>query len=115
MGLVEDVEIRPFTNSINPALLVNLRVTHEKQLGSIISISGSIMSEDGKVLSKLVDAKEFGKNETIGKIMARGTYYDKQLREKEKRLFPMIAFLNREVLDYIDEVRERNPKKDVII
>jgi len=115
MGLIKDLEIRPFVESISPALLINLKLAYEKRLGSIISISGSLMSEDGKVLSKLVDAKEFGKGyETLGEIMARRSYYDKLLGKKEEPSIPMVAFLNREVLDYIDEVRDRNPKKDVI-
>ncbi len=81
-----------------------------------IGISGLLATEDGKVITRLLEFKdpETISNARIGNIGARGTSNDKELRQASKHSFSLVASLGKRTLDHIDTVRNRNKKRDVV-
>ena len=49
-----------------------------------------------------------------GRIGALGTQHDKDLQRQEARNISLLAFLSKEALNHIDDVRDKNRKKDVV-
>lgn len=116
--MIEILNIQPL-NSIEPAFRIIVKKDYELKKGSIIHVSGLLLSEDNKILSQVIDARESTVTSSypinIGDIIAQGTSTDEELNRKREQEISLIAFLTRETVNYLETIRERNPKKDVIL
>lgn len=108
-------EVRPFGVSIDPALLFDFEINHDKWAFSTFAVEGSLFSEDEKFLSKLREAGDSGPNDTLGELAARGSNKDREFSKLVNRhSVPMLATFSKKALDYIEEKRDKNPKHNVV-
>lgn len=107
--------VKPFEASIDPALLFDFEITHDKWAFSTLVVEGSLFSEDKKFLAKLREAGDSGNNETLGELAARGSVRDSEFKERFNRhSVPMLATFSKKALDYIEETRDKNSKHNVV-
>ncbi|MEM0195793.1 MAG: hypothetical protein QXJ24_05710 [Thermoplasmatales archaeon] len=110
----QEKSVRVLDNSISPAIGLNFNVTvgyYEMPL----SLTASLYSEDGKFLS---DLRRIDHSQVSGRIkditaISESSFLNVQSQQRVYS-YEMVALLSKDVLDYIEEVREKNKKKDVV-
>ncbi|MEM3191827.1 MAG: hypothetical protein QW292_07015 [Candidatus Parvarchaeota archaeon] len=111
----QEKSVRVLDNSISPAISLNFNVTlgyYEMPL----SLTASLYSEDGKFLSNFTRIDRSSGFNQIKNITAipEGNFLNMQSQQWVYS-YEMVALLPKDVLDYIEEVREKNKKKDVVL
>ena len=101
---------KPFEDSIPPGISFEIETTHIKFQEAIIGIEGCLASDDGKILAKVVEV--VSKQPRSGEIGARESIHDPQFKETVYNS-TLIAPLEKKALNYIEERRMDNEKRDV--
>ncbi len=105
-------EPKPGSNFVEPAIEFPLKLSYNN-FESLLGIEGTLLAGDGKILAGLAEKVE-SRSLEIGEIGTRGSHHDKGL-EREKPLdISLVALLSKGALDHISNVRDKNPKKDVV-
>ncbi|MEM3191085.1 MAG: hypothetical protein QW292_03140 [Candidatus Parvarchaeota archaeon] len=110
----QEKSVHVLDNSISPAISLNFNVTvgyYEMPL----NLTASLYSEDGKFLSnftRIDRSSGFNQVKSITAI-SEGNFLNTQSQQLVYS-YEMVALLSKDVLDYIEEVREKNKKKDVV-
>lgn len=111
---VNIVKEEAFTGYINPALKFDLKLKSNK-FESLYGIDGLLIAEDGKILAQLTEFRgvKGGGTHYLGQMGARGSSKYRALQEGEQDI-SLLAILNKEALNYIDNVRDKNRKKNFV-
>lgn len=105
---VDKIEVVPVKDSINPELLFEIEFFIQRSYEIPIVISGSIFSDENKKIANIQEVIH-DPNRSI-ELSARNNE-----RYEEKIVIKSLASLNHKVLDYIETLRTKNPKGDVIL
>lgn len=106
---IDKIESRPVQESINPELEFDVEIFIQEKYEVPIEITGHLFSDENKKLANIYECM-YEPNRTIG-LSAR----DGSDVRGGKLVIKMIAPLNHKVLDYIETLRTKNPKSDVIL
>ncbi len=111
MSSVGNVEVSVAEDWLRPRLRLVCRI--ECGYDELcINISGLLMSEDNKVLCELIPIEIRSRQH----IMAKNNIYFNKLKESKQTIeCILVAPLSKEAIEHIEELREKNPKKDVIL
>lgn len=106
---IDKINVMPIQESINPELLFDVEFFIQRRNEIPIEITGSVFSDENK---KIADIHELlhAPNQSFE--------LDAEYRRNEgedKRTIKLIAPLNHKVLDYMETLREKNKKGDVIL
>ncbi len=104
---IDKLNVMPVQNSINPELLFEIEFFMEREHEIPIEISGSVYSDENK---KIANVHEL----IFSNSMKLSAEFQRNYGE-EKLTLKLIAPLNHKVLDYIETLREKNKKGDVIL
>lgn len=110
---IECGEPKPLSDFVEPAIEFPLKLTYNS-FESVLSIEGTLLAEDGKVLACLSE-KVGTRGREVGKIGARGSGRDKNLERENSVDVPLVALLSKGALNHIDNARDKNPKHDVVL
>ena len=104
---IEKIEIKPLQDSINPEMVfdIELQIVGGKEIPLVII--GSLSSVENKKISNIYEPIH-ERNKNIELSAGRGN-------KEEKLLIKVNAPLNSKVLDYIETLRTKTPKGDVIL
>ncbi len=106
---VDKIEVVPVKDSINPELLFEIEFFIQRRDEIPIEISGSIFSDENKKIANIQEVIH-DRDKRI-ELSARNN----ERIEEEKLVIKSLASLNHKVLDYIETLRAKNPKGDVIL
>lgn len=106
---IDKIEVMPVKDSINPELLFEIEFFVQRRDEIPIEISGSIFSDENKKIANVHEVIH-DPNRKI-ELSARNN----ERYEEEKLTIKLLASLNHKVLDYIETLRTKNPKGDVIL
>lgn len=106
---IDKIEVMPVKDSINPELLFELEFFIQRRDEIPIEISGSIFSDEKKKIANIHEVIH-DPNRRV-ELSARNN----ERYEEEKLVIKSLASLNHKVLDYIETLRTKNPKGDVIL
>ncbi|MCK4433933.1 hypothetical protein KAU92_00475 [Candidatus Bathyarchaeota archaeon] len=101
----------PYEYSIPPGIMFEIKIAYQKFHEAVISIEGWLRSNDGKILAKAVEASPSGQPKS-SEIGARGSIRDKNFKE-EVYTSTLIARLEKKALNYIENRRIQNKKRDI--
>jgi len=107
---IKSVELKPYDNSISPALSITIEVALTKFREGILSVQGRLESDDGKILSNLIEVEQKTPNPI--EIGARGSSWDSKFQETTCTL-TLVAPLEKKAVDYIEDRRLTDRKRDV--
>jgi len=112
---IEVMEPRPVSDSVGPAMEFPVSLSIN-DLESILAVDGLLLAEDGKIVASLSQFEyNLGRGtHEMGRIGALGTQHDKDIQRQRDCSISVIAFLSNEALNHIDNVRDKNRKKDVV-
>ena len=118
MSLVLDkdrVEFLP--NSFEPAILFTVKFRASKGLIAILDVKGLLVAEDEKIIAFLrkIDTEFKPMRKVVTQLGGRGTNYDRELTKEEEREVKLVAFLSREVEKYLEDLRHKNPRRNVVL
>ncbi len=105
---IDKINVMPVQESINPELLFEIECFIQREYEIPIEISGSIFSDENK---KIANVHEVIHGSNSMKLSAE---FQRNYNE-EKLTLKLIALLNHKVLDYIETLRTKNKKGDVIL
>ncbi|MFZ2412549.1 MAG: hypothetical protein WAW23_13335 [Candidatus Methanoperedens sp.] len=106
---IDKIEVMPVKDSINPELLFEIEFFIQRRDEIPIEISGGIFSDDNKKIANIHEVIH-DPNRRI-ELSARND----ERYEEEKSVIKLLASLNHKVLDYIETLRTKNLKGDVIL
>lgn len=106
---IDKIEVMPVKDSINPELLFEIEFFIQRRDEIPVEISGSIFSDENKKIANIHEVIH-DPNRRI-ELSARNN----ERYEEEKLVIKSLASLNHKVLDYIETLRTKNPKGDVIL
>lgn len=104
-------KLKPLSDFVEPAIEFPLKIKCNS-FESLLSIEGTLLAEDGKILAGMSEKVE-NRGREIGKIGARGSGRDKDLEIENSVDIPLVALLSKGAINHIDDVRDRNRKNDV--
>lgn len=104
-------ETKPLSDFVEPAIEFPLKIKCNS-FESLLSIEGTMLAEDGKILAGMSEKIENHGRE-VGKISARGSGRDKGLEIEESVDISLVALLSKGAINHIDDVRDRNRKRNV--
>ncbi len=115
MKIVED-SIAPYKESVSPAIELLLEEEYPNEM-ILLKIGGRVYTEDMKLISNLNEISIKGSGQNLltheVKVLRLGeTNQDTSTFKIKVRLYFM---LNKEALDYIENVRQKNQYKDVVL
>lgn len=105
---IDKINVVPVQESINPELLFEIEFFIEREKEIPIEISGNIFSDENK---KIANVHEVIHGSNSMKLSAE---FQRNYNE-EKLTLKLSALLNHKVLDYIETLRTKNKKGDVIL
>lgn len=105
---IDKINVMPVQDSINPELLFEIEFFIQRENEIPIEISGSVYSDENK---KIANVHEVIHGPNSMKLSAE---FQRNYNE-EKLTLKLIALLNHKVLDYIETLRTKNKKGDVIL
>ncbi len=109
---IELGEPKPTLDFVEPAIEFPLTISYD-DFRSMLSLEGLLLDKEGKILSKLSESVE-SRKEPVGKIAAYGTTHDRELKKEKEHIISLIALLSKGALNHIDDVRDKNPRRDVV-
>ena len=107
---ISNVSIQPYEESVLPSLEIAIEITLSKDEGAIVGLSGWLKDSDGCLIAPL---SQLSSAQTVLELMARGSHYDKVLREEAIYKNTFIAIVGREGLEHIERKRRAHRKGDV--
>jgi len=112
---IEVMEPRPVSDFVGQAMEFPVSLSIN-DLESILAVDGLLLAEDGKIVASLSQFEyNLGRGtHEMGRIGALGTQHDKDIQRQRDCSISVIAFLSNEALNHIDNVRDKNRKKDVV-
>lgn len=116
MSIMED-SVAPYKESVSPAIELSLEEEYPNET-ILLKIGGRVYTEDMKLISNLneISIKGLGQNLLFTyevRVPRLGdTNWNKSTFRIQVRLYFM---LNKEALDYIENVRQKNQYKDVVL
>lgn len=105
---IDKINVMPIQDSINPELLFEIEFFMKRESEIPIEISGSVYSDEKKKIANVHEVIH-GLNDMKLSAEFRRDY------NEEKIALKLIAGLNHQVLDYIETLRTKNKKGDVIL
>ncbi|MFA4956131.1 MAG: hypothetical protein WC556_04065 [Candidatus Methanoperedens sp.] len=106
---IDKIDVMPVLDSINPEILFEIYLFIERNFEIPIEITGSIFSDENKKIANIHNLM-YASNQ--GFELAAEYRENKQ---EENRTVKLIAPLSHKVLDYIETLREKNKKGDVVL
>jgi len=107
---IENVVPTVYEHSIPPGIIFEVKIAYVRFHEAIIGIEGWLMSDDGKILAKVIEEGSAKLNE----IGARGSIADPKFKE-ESFTSTLIAILEKKALNHIENRRMKNKKRDVYL
>ncbi len=109
MDIKKEIEPKPCEKSIFPAISFDLEISYTKYKEAIISVSGWLETDDGKIIGEL--REEVVTKETQYEIIAKRSL-DEKMKEDVYNT-KLLALLDRRALNHIEERRMADRKGDV--
>jgi len=107
---IRNVVTKPYENSISPAMSFEVEIAHTRYQEAIVSVDGWLESDDGKILSNLIEIlPDKLKSNELG---ARDSRFDSQFTETIYNT-KLVVLLERRALDYLEKRRMEDRKRDV--
>lgn len=106
---IDKIEVMPVKDSINPELSFEIEFFIQRRDEIPIEILGSIYSEENKKIANIQEVIH-----DPGRRIELSARNNERI-EEEKLVIKSLASLNHKVLDYIETLRTKNPKGDVIL
>lgn len=105
---IDKINVMPVQESINPELLFEIEFLITKEYEIPIVVTGSIVSDENKKIASI--------HEAIHELnsMKLSAKFERNYNQ-EKLTLKLIASLNHKVLDYIETLRTKNKKGDVVL
>jgi hypothetical protein len=105
---IDKINVMPVQESINPEILFEIELFMQREHEIPIEISGSIYSDENKKIANVHEVI----NSNSMKLSAE---FQRNFYNEEKLTLKLNALLNHKVLDYIETLRTKNKKGDVIL
>ena len=105
---IESVNVKPYENSVTPGIGFEIKISHTKYKEAIISVSGWLATDDGKIITELHELGE-SRSEAIG---AKGSGFDSNF-EEGRYMTELVALLNKRALDQIEKRRMKDRIRNV--
>ncbi|MEN4006200.1 MAG: hypothetical protein PQ964_02380, partial [Methanobacteriaceae archaeon] len=106
---IDKIEVKPVQNSLNPEIMFEMEFFIQRRYEIPLEITGGIFSDDDMKIANIHEI--ISEPNKSFELSAR-----KQGNEgEEKLIIKVIAQLNHKTLDYIETLRTKNPKGDVIL
>ncbi len=106
---INKIEVKPVKESINPELVFEIEIYISRKREIPIEITGCVSSDENR---KLANIHEFiHEPEKSFELSAK----DRGSEGEEGLIIKLIAPLNHKVLDYVETLRTKNPKGDIIL
>lgn len=102
------VEVKPYKESVDPAIRLDITLRYTKGIETLIGLEGRLLSE-GKVVSHLSYLQDVERTPTEFGVSAK----TRDSPERPEFTIPMVAFLSEKSLNYLEDVREKNAKKEI--
>jgi hypothetical protein len=111
-GMVEIIQdsVVPNDQSVVPSIKLTVEETMNYN-DALLRLDGVVLSEDGKYLSTLVPLAIKPPQSSIG-IRYLGDY---SMQNQMTYTIDLMFVLDRRALDYVEEVRQKNKKRDVVL
>jgi len=106
---IDKIEVKPVQNSLNPEIMFEMECFIKRKLEIPLEITGGIFSDDNMKIANIHELIH-GPDKSI-ELSAK----DWKDYGEEKSIIKVIAQLNRKTLDYIETLRTKNEKGDVIL
>lgn len=107
---IKEAKVEPVKDSIEPALKFNIILEYAKLTEAPLSAEGSLLAEDGKVLTHIGASLA---SIDPSKVVELGV---RQIQQKQvTTAISFIVPLSNKALDHIESVRDKNPYKDVVL
>jgi len=111
-----EIEVKPLENSVEPALIFTIKDHYQKWKEILIKMDGWLLDRDGKAITQLHEFKDPSAKVVKGELAASGTKIaDDEFSKQITYETQMAALLNKKALEYIENLRGKNPKRDVIL
>lgn len=107
MVQIEKVNSFALSRSIEPVIQFNIEMSFIENKEFPLSFYGELHSEDNMFLSTLIEIGHKDKSFEL-----KGKFKDVKYKERIYRI-KLITYLSRKMLDYIETMRDKNPKGDV--
>jgi len=107
---IKEIRVEPVKESIEPVLKFNVTMEYTRLLEAPLSAEGVLLAEDNKVL---VPIRAYLSTIEPSKFIELGV----RLRQQEQ-VTTVVSFmmtLSNKALDYIESIRDKNPKRDVVL
>jgi hypothetical protein len=110
-GMVEIIQdsVVPNTRSVVPSISLTIKQTIYND--ALLRLDGVVLSEDDKYLSTLVPLAINPPQSSIG-VRYLGDY---SMQNQMTYTIDLMFVLDRKALDYVEEVRQKNKKRDVVL
>jgi hypothetical protein len=107
---IENAVPTVYEHSIPPGIIFEVRIAYVRFNEAVIGIEGWLISDDGKILAKVIEEG----SPKLDEIGARGSRYDTEFKE-ESFTSTLIAILEKKALNHIENRRMKNKKRDVYL
>lgn len=113
---IRNIQIKPYENSIPAGMKFEIEIAYTKYREMITGLNGWLETDDGKRVSPIYeDFQPQSSHGLLGKsceLGARGSLWDNNFKEEIYRT-TVITLLDKKALNWIEERRMRNEKRDV--
>jgi len=112
------LEISPMEESAVPALKLKFkRELQEAGLVFPLSITGSLLAEDEKIIAPLlsIEPGNYHRYWPLGTLGALGSSRDPEIKSSRSVDIELVSFLSQEALNHIEMNRRKNQEKNVIL
>lgn len=107
------IKVEPFEESIEPAIVFTVVENFQKWEKMLVKLEGWLLDRNDRILTPLKEIKVSSPETVVAEIAGKGTVQDKNFQQEKKCEIKFIAFLSGKILDHIENLREKDPKKDV--
>ena len=108
---IKSVIPKPYEKSIYPAISFEVEIAFRKLLETIVAIEGQLESDDGKIIANVFEVIQRRRTNDVG---AKGSALDSQFEEASYSPI-LIALLDREAVQHLENRRMKNKKHDVYL
>lgn len=106
---IENVEVKPYEQSIFPAMSFEVEISYTKYREAITSVNGWLKTDDGKIVAEINEtAPETTISDEVG---AKASSFDVRFREEIYKT-TLIALMDKRALDHIERRRMGDRKGD---
>ena len=112
------LEISPVEESAVPALKLKFELElQEAGLVFPLSITGSLLAEDEKIIAPLlsIEPGNYHRYWPLGTLGALGSNKDPEIKSSRSVDIELVSFLSQEALNHIEMNRRKNQEKNVIL